>query len=151
MEEENNEDYIAQLEQAVHGMQDKNVQLNTALSSSNYGKQDPNLIQYQLDTDYILEKLEHFYRGDYIGFDKKNNQIWKSPSNKEMITFNEFGVSSLMEIVTKYIDKNTSLSYYPEERYMRYLEIWEMNLPCSCSVIMKRWEWILISRKRNSG
>lgn len=113
---------IDRLKAEIDATQDKNSSLSMGISNlSNYNRQDANLIQYQLDTAELLDKLEHFYRGDYVGFDKKGNQIWKTPTDKEMITFNEFGVSSMMEIVTKYIDKNTSLSYYSEERICEIL------------------------------
>lgn len=113
--------YIEELKAGLDASDDKNRQLGMGISNLSSNRQDANLIQYQLDTVEMVDKLEHFYRGDYIGFDKKGNQIWKTPVDKEMITFNEFGVSSMMEIVTKYIDKNTSLSYYSEERIYEIL------------------------------
>lgn len=77
---------------------------------------DPNLIQIQIETTEMLERLEHFYRGDYVGPNKKGDLVWQKQTNDELVTFNDFGVTSLMEVITKYIDKNTILSHYSEER-----------------------------------
>lgn len=77
---------------------------------------DGNLIYYQLETPEILLKLEKFYRGEYLTRDKKGNTDWHVPEDSGLIPLNNFGVNLLMETVTKYIDKNTLLSNYKEER-----------------------------------
>ncbi len=79
-------------------------------------RKDDNFLHMQISTEEMLDKLEHFYRGDVEGDDGQGNIDWKPQENKELVTLNEFGVSSLMEIVTKYIDKNTMLSYYDSTR-----------------------------------
>ena len=117
-EEEYNKDiYIEQLESELKRKDIKNNEIHAAYSGVAAGTRvDGNLIQYQLDSVEMLDKLEHFYRGDYVGVDSEGNQSWMTPEDKELITLNAFGVSSMMEIVTKYIDKNTALSYYSEQR-----------------------------------
>lgn len=119
-QEINKDDIIEDLSKRLQHAQGKNIELGSAISHSSYSGQDANLIQYQIDNTEMLEQLEHFYRGEYIGVEGKN-QVWKKPKDPEMITFNEFGVSALMEIVTKYVNKNTSLSYYSEERIYEIL------------------------------
>ncbi|HEC66145.1 MAG TPA: hypothetical protein ENI23_12700 [bacterium] len=119
MDEENTsyEEYSTALEQEVRKLQDKNTELSGSISSSAHaGHKDSNLIALQLETPELLQKLERFYRGEYLHTDEEGNVTWKLPENKDLIPLNEFGVSLLMEVVTKYIDKNTVLSNYTEER-----------------------------------
>jgi len=124
-EEEQNQDdpndIIEQLLQQNKSLQGQNTKLSSDLSSFSAVNKDQNIAQYQIDTDTLLEKLEHFYKGEYLGYDEEGNQKWKRPKNKDQIPFNDFGVASLMEIVSKYIDKNTVLSYYKEERIYEIL------------------------------
>lgn len=86
-----------------------------AISSLDSAKKDGNFLHFQLSTQEMLEKLEHLYRGDFL-VQEDGDTFWKKQTNKDLVTFNEYGVTSLMEIVTKYIDRNTILSYYTEER-----------------------------------
>jgi len=99
----------------------RNVELSNALNSAANSKKDDNFLHHQISTDEMLEKLEHFYRGDFQGEDENGDVVWKAQEDKELVTFNDFGVTSLMEIITKYIDKNTILSYYNSERIYEIL------------------------------
>ncbi len=120
-----NDEFVQELLAREKNSQNEILRLQGVVNSSGVASPQGNLIQYQLDSSEMLEKLEHFYRGDYIGICKegenKGEQMWISPDNKDLIPLNEFGVNSMMEIVTKYIDKNTSLSYYSEERIYEIL------------------------------
>lgn len=82
---------------------------------------DSNMIKAQMETQELLERLEHFYRGDFQKPNEKGKLIWVPQKDKELVTLNDFGVSSMMEIVSKYLDKNTVLSYYTEERIYEVL------------------------------
>jgi len=95
--------------------EDTNMQLSRAMSSFSEEKKDANFLHLQISTEKMLEKLEHFYRGDVMK-EKDGNLKWEQQKNKDLVTFNEYGVTSIMEIVTKYIDRNTILSNYSEER-----------------------------------
>ena len=111
------EEYSTQLEAEVQRLQSKNTELSGSITSSaQVGAKDSNLIALQLETPELLQKLERFYRGEYLHTDGAGNVVWKIPDNKDLIPLNDFGVSLLMEVVTKYIDKNTVLSNYTEER-----------------------------------
>ncbi len=121
MEEEDfndeiNSDDISELVNRTRKAEARNAELSGALSGVTNSKKDDNFLHHQLNTDEMLEKLEHFYRGDFQGTDKNGDIVWKKQTNKDLITFNDFGVTSIMEIITKYIDKNTILSYYTSER-----------------------------------
>ena len=114
--EESNEDYIEELEQAYKKETAKNTQLSTEISNFSTASKNENLIQYQIENVELLEKLEHFYKGEYVGTLPNGDAGWVKPKDKTQIPLNDFGVSSMMEIVSKYVDKNTSLSYYSEMR-----------------------------------
>lgn len=119
MEEEqvDTEDYIDALEKQSKQQEGKILELTSALSGSGLINKNENIIQYQIENNDLIEKLEHFYRGEYIGTDPKTKERgWIKPADKTQIPLNEFGVSAMMEIVSKYIDKNTTLSYYNEMR-----------------------------------
>lgn len=106
---------IANLARRAQSAEKKASQLAQALSSMGEDKKDVNILHLQISTEKMLEKLEHFYRGD-IAKNEEGNVKWVKQKNRDLITFNEYGVTSLMEIVTKYIDRNTILSSYSEER-----------------------------------
>lgn len=95
-------------------------ELQGVVSVSSYGQKDANLIALQLNTPELLNSLERFYRGEKIEI-IDDNIVYKPQSNKDLIPLNEFGVNLLMEVVTKYIDKNTVLSNYEEMRIMEIL------------------------------
>ena len=119
--DEINSDDINELVNRARKAEARNVELSGALNGVANSKKDDNFLHHQLSTEEMLEKLEHFYRGDFQGQDDNGDIVWKKQTNKDLITFNDFGVTSLMEIVTKYIDKNTILSYYTSERIYEIL------------------------------
>jgi hypothetical protein len=50
-------------------LKNKNAELAGALSSSGFQMEDTqNLVQYKLETDKILERVEHFLKGDQVKF-----------------------------------------------------------------------------------
>ncbi len=116
MEEQQLQDEINQLSRRTEEAENKNVQLMQAMTSLSSEKMDGNFLHHQISTQELLEKLEHFYRGDFQAEDQYGNIVWQKQSDSDLVTFNEFGVTSLMEILAKYIDKNTLLSNYTEKR-----------------------------------
>ncbi len=98
-------------------LRNQNLQLNTALASSSFqGGEGSNLIEYQLDPGDLLNRLEHFLRGEYISFDNDGNEYWAKQKDKKLILLNDYGVSCIMSIIGSYLDKNTVLSTYDEMR-----------------------------------
>lgn len=99
----------------VRSLESKNADLNRVVSGLNTEKKDANFLHLQISTEEMLVKLENFYRG--LRKTMVDGEIkWVAPQNKDLVTFNEHGVTSMMEIVSKYIDRNTILSDYREER-----------------------------------
>lgn len=118
--DEISEEDIKEIVDRANKIDAKNTELSKAMSIMGGEKKDGNFLHLQISTEQMLDKLEHFYRGDKI-VEKNGNTFWQEQTDKDLITFNEFGVTSLMEIVTKYIDRNTILSYYTEERIYQIL------------------------------
>jgi len=115
MEEDPNA-YIDALENENKALQGKNIELTTQMSGLAGVNKNENIIQYQIENAELLDKLEHFYKGEYIGTLENGDAGWVKPKDTTQIPLNDFGVSSMMEIVSKYVDKNTTLSYYSEMR-----------------------------------
>ena len=79
----------------------RNNELAGALSHGSFNEQDEqNLIQYQLETDKILERIEHFLKGDQVKFNE--NGAYYAPPTKEVLT------------IEKYDEKNGT-SYFIQE------------------------------------
>lgn len=111
------EEYLSSLETSLAEQREKNVQLSTALSSTNYqGGEDKNPIEYQLDPQDFLSKIEHFLRGDFLKADEDGGEAWHTQTDTDLILFNDLGVSAIMVIIGSYFDKNTVLSRYDEMR-----------------------------------
>ena len=137
--DEAEEGFLKQLQDEAATLQDKNHQLNSALSSSAFqGQDNANLIQLQIDTAAMIGKIEHFLRGEFIATDEEGNEFWSRPTkpvldkngkpkedkegnpiteiNHDLILLNDYGVNMILSILGNYLDKNTLLSYYEEER-----------------------------------
>lgn len=123
-QEEFNDDVSeADIDALIQRTQDaeaKNMQLSRAMNSIETQKKEGNFLHLQISTQEMLDKLEHFYKGD-VKVDNENGTSWETQKNKDLVTFNEYGATSIMEIVTKYIDRNTILSDYSEQRIYEIL------------------------------
>lgn len=120
-EEMSDSEYIAALENQNKELQGKHMESTLSIASMGTANKNENIIQYQIENVELLEKLEHFYKGEYIGSLPNGDMGWIKPKDESQIPLNEFGVSAMMEIVSKYIDKNTTLSYYSEMRIYEIL------------------------------
>lgn len=107
---------ISNLGEDLNEANQGSVAMGNMAAAAGGSPKDSNFLHIQISNTEMLEKLEHFYRGDKWGIDKDGDYTWLAPDNRELVTFNDFGVTTMMDIVTKYIDKNTTLSYYGEER-----------------------------------
>jgi hypothetical protein len=96
--------------------QARNSQLTAALSNSGlFNQEDKNLAIWQADTGRLLERIEHYLRGDMPFTDEEGNVGFKKQKVKDLILLNDYGISGIMEILSKYIDKELSLSYFTDE------------------------------------
>ena len=96
--------------QAVKSRDPRATSSNTFVT----GSYNDNLIQWQLELDSILERVEHMLRGDKPTFDS-GSIVWKKPEKDEDKILNDFGVGEIMRILSMYLNRNTILSNYREE------------------------------------
>lgn len=89
----------------------RNFASNTLVSGQGLNQ---NLIQWQLELDSILERVEHMLRGDRPKF-VNGSLIFVAPENDEDRIFTDFGVSEIMRVLSMYLNRNTILSNYDEE------------------------------------
>lgn len=112
-----NDDYLAQLEQQMQGS-------GADLSPYAYNSiqsQDSNLIVWQLELDNILERIEHLLKGDIVTEDENGNIKYSKPKDKSLIVLNDYGVQLIMNQVSFYLNRNTILSNYKEDRIYEIL------------------------------
>jgi len=95
----------------VMKMKDPRQFAKNSLFTAQYNE---NLIQWQLELDSILERIEHMLRGDQIKFVDKS-LIWVEAKKDEEKRMNDYGVSEMMRILANYINRNTILSNYDEK------------------------------------
>ncbi len=115
------ENIIQELENDKNKKDTKINELNQSLSNSIYASQnqDPNLIVYQLEMDNILEKIEHLLRGDVIK-EVEGEMVYTSGEDRLKI-LNEYGVQLIMNTISFYLNRNTILSAYTEDRIFEIL------------------------------
>ncbi len=114
--QEDNEQYIAQLETALQQEQSKYNSLAQGASSAFAPSDSGNLIEFQLELDDILERIDHLLRGHILKTDEKGNQRWVETKDDNLKPFNEYGVQMLMNIMTFMLNRNTILSNHKENR-----------------------------------
>ncbi len=74
------EEYMSNTEIENQQLKQKNLELANAMTGGGFTpEEEQNLIQYQLETDKILERTEHFLRGDAIKFNE-NGSYFDEPT-----------------------------------------------------------------------
>jgi hypothetical protein len=117
----NETQYISELEQQLQAQQSQINQLSGNANSIFNAASNPNLIVYQLELDNILERIEHLLRGDVIDTDQEGNTVYVEPDDKSLIVLNDYGVKLVMNIISTYLNRNTILSNYSEDRIKKIL------------------------------
>lgn len=108
-------DYYAQLEEALQQAKldsSRTQREYTQLQNYNEQQQQVNLIQWQLDLQQELNRIQHFLRGDVIVTTAEGDEIWSQPSDKRNITLSSNGVDTLSNIISFLINKNLILSNF---------------------------------------
>lgn len=119
MEEGQTIDY---LEKELREKDQKISDLTSLASSSIYNQaQDNNLIVFQLELDNILERIEHLLRGDVVEADAEGNIKYVKATDKDLVVLNEYGVQLIMNTISFYLNRNTILSNYSEDRIFEIL------------------------------
>lgn len=76
---------------------------------------DASLTRWQLESDDLLESLEHDLRGEYWVTDENGRGNWKKSENHTPF-LNEKGVKAIINILKPIVNRNTFLTNYSEER-----------------------------------
>lgn len=93
--------YMSNLEMENQQLKQKQMELAGALTSQGFTpEEEQNLIQFQLETDKILERLEHFLKGDMVKFNE-NGSFFSTPTK------------NVLAQVKK--DLKTGIKYYIQE------------------------------------
>ncbi len=81
MEEEfNPEKHMSNIELENETLRQDNLKMSGAMTAQGFTpEEEQNLIQYQLETDKILERIEHFLKGDTIRF-SENGSYFDTPT-----------------------------------------------------------------------
>ncbi len=112
-------DYMGDLEGEVSKLRRENSKMisNSSLGQTSMFSQqsETNLIQWQLDLNEELERVEHLLKGDVIKRKENGDEYWAQNENDNHKPFNDHGVQLLMGIITFYLNRNTILANYDEE------------------------------------
>jgi len=77
---------------------------------------DASLTRWQLESEDILENLEHDLRGERWFVDKTGHGSWNKEDETHEPFLNEKGVKAIINILKPIVNKNTFLTNYSEER-----------------------------------
>ena len=67
-------------------LKNKNAELSNNIANQIFNQEDEqNLIRYQLETDKILERIEHFLKGDQVKFGE-SGAYYDSPTKEVLVT-----------------------------------------------------------------
>jgi len=82
-------------------LKQKNLELAQAMTSQGFNpEEEQNLIHYQLETDKILERIEHFLRGDAVKFSEEGS-YFDTPTKNVLASVRR--------------DRKTGIIYYVQE------------------------------------
>jgi hypothetical protein len=103
--------YISNLQTELHNKQTNIDVLNRQVSM--FGTDaNQNLVQFQLELDSVIERIDHMLRGDELVFDENSNLVWKRQVNTDLMLLNESGIQEILRILQVYLNRNTILSNY---------------------------------------
>ena len=108
-------DYYNQMQEELVQERERSRQLGQGMQSQANlfdSEQNDNLIRWQLDLKEDLERIYHLLKGDIVKEDGEGNIYYKKQKNPHLRPFNEYGVQTLMNILSFYLSRNTLLSNY---------------------------------------
>lgn len=83
-----------------------------------------NIIQYQLNVEEELDRIQHLLSGHLVKYNKDGGSDWIEPDDDRLKIFSEYGVKQLMTILRLYLNKYTLLSNYDEDTiYWKVLDL----------------------------
>jgi len=127
----NEEEYQQLIELQQRAQEERGQRISADIhnaSSVFQSSQETNLIEWQLELDNILERVDHLLRGHILSFDESGSLTWKEPEDTSHRVFNEYGVQEVLRILSMYLNRNTILSNYDEETINWKVEDFGMEL-----------------------
>jgi hypothetical protein len=91
-----------------------------AYNNINNQPQD-NLVVFQLELDNILDRIEHLLKGDVLQADEEGNLVYTRPKNGDLVILNDYGCQLIINLISFYLNRNTILSNYKEDRIYEIL------------------------------
>lgn len=91
-------------------------ELSSALSQLQTQGYKENIVEFQLETQQILEKIEHFLRADIVIITENGDLDYVKNPDEEQIILNDYGVNYIMSLLQSYFNKGTFLSNLEEQR-----------------------------------
>jgi len=108
--------YLQDLEQAHEAERAKNRDYQSQNQTSMFSSSNQsNLIEWQLELDNILERVDHLLRTHELKFDEKGSLMWQDQKDASKKIFTDFGVQEILRILSMYLNRNTILSNYDED------------------------------------
>lgn len=118
MRDDANLDYLEKVQNESSNFDSRIMQ---SAYSSITGDQS-NLIMWQLELDNILERIDHLVRGDVLEEVGEGNVIYVKATDKDLVVFNEYGAQLIMNFISPYLNRNTILSNYKQDRIYEILD-----------------------------
>lgn len=88
-------EYISNLDFENQQLRQKNIEMAGALTGGFNEQEEQNLIQYQLDTDKVLERCEHYLKGDQIKFNE-NGAYFSEPTKKVLTVMKKDPITKII-------------------------------------------------------
>lgn len=109
------QDYITNLEKEIDRMSSPVQSYSNPGAAMFGGPQKQNLVEWQLDFRPELEDIEHLLRNDVLVIDSRGEH-WARNPNKDFVLFNDHGVNDIIREIRMFLNKNTVLSNYKEDK-----------------------------------
>lgn len=122
MAEENIFSILDEMEGRQKALEQQNQDLAEGLQASLFDSKDlaTSSSEYFLESERLKAQIERQLRGDIPKHDKGNVYYIKQP-NAKLVKLNDLGVSSIMYVISMYIDKNTFRANLKEDRIYEIL------------------------------
>lgn len=136
-------EYIQQLNKQLNKSEMDKLALANSVSAGQVsgfsGAKDSNLIEYQLDPKEILNSIFHLLSGHEIEKGQKG-EVWVEPKDDRLKVFSNYGVKTIMNLLSFYINKNTLLGFYDGDTILWKVRDFGIELT---DLFMNRYEVLL--------
>ena len=108
--------YVNALQEAMKAEELRRMQTENRLSEQSMSNiEKPNIIEYQLDLQEELDRIQHILSGHVIEHNKDGGSFWAEPKDDRLKILSDYGVKQIMSILYNYLSKNILLSNFDED------------------------------------